>query len=302
MKTDKVGFVLEKWNSFSKNIQFMYELDQESKSSILDVLLNRNGNNIEMTVYRKPTNSNIYLNRKSFAHDTWKRGTLRTLIKHAYLICSNKKYHEEELNHIKFDFENRNNFPKWVMFQLLNEARMNSLNNLPNTEKAGTNDMKSHRLVVPHTSRKDNKLIKSMQSNLKWLLPENVTTRSAYTGTKLSSKFTRTKDETLKEHQHDIVCYAECPENNCTENYTGETGRHLIELVNGRNGRDAKSHIFKHAVEKNHKPPLIEKFRVIGRRYNNITFKKKIAESLLIKEVRLSLNIHGKSVPLKLFN
>ena len=51
-----------------------------------------------------------------------------------------------------------------------------------------------------------NRLIKFMQNNLEQLQAENVTTRSAYTGTELSSKFTRTKDETLKEHQHDILC------------------------------------------------------------------------------------------------
>ena len=70
-----------------------------------------------------------------------------------------------------------------------------------------------------------------MQNNLKWLLPENVSTRSSYTRTRLSSKFTRTKYQTLKDHQHDTVYYAECPENNCTKNYTGETRRHLIERV-----------------------------------------------------------------------
>ena len=32
------------------------------------------------------------------------------------------------------------------------------------------------------------------------------------------------------------------------------------------------------------------------------TWKRKIAKSLLIKEQRLTLNIHNKSVPLKLFN
>ena len=104
---------------------------------------------------------------------------------------------------------------------------MDLLNNFPTTEKADTNDMKSHLLVGPYAGQEGNKLIKSMQNNLKWLLPENVATCSAYTGTKISSKFTRTKDEALKEHQHYIVYYAECPENNCTKKYSGETGRRL---------------------------------------------------------------------------
>ena len=37
------------------------------------------------------------------------------------------------------------------------------------------------------------------------VLPENVTTRVTYSGTRLSSKFTKIKDKTVKEHQHNIV-------------------------------------------------------------------------------------------------
>ena len=40
----------------------------------------------------------------SHLHLTHERGTLRTLIKSAYLICSNEKYLEEQLNHMKFVF------------------------------------------------------------------------------------------------------------------------------------------------------------------------------------------------------
>ena len=89
-------------------------------------------------------------------------------------------------------------------------------------------------------------MLKFIQNNLKWLLSENVATRFAYTGTKISSKVTRTKDETLKERQHDIVYYSECPGNNYNE-----TGRRLVERVIDPNERDTKSHIYKHAVEKN---------------------------------------------------
>ena len=70
-----------------------------------------------------------------------------------------------------------------------------------------------------------------MQNSLKLLLPENISTRSEYDGTKLSSKFTRTKDQTLKEHQHGKVYYAECPGNTCTENYTGEMGHCSVDLT-----------------------------------------------------------------------
>ena len=44
------------------------------------------------------------------------------------------------------------------------------------------------------------------------MFPENVTTRVTYSGTRLSSKFTKVKGN-VKEHQHDIVYYVKCPEN-----------------------------------------------------------------------------------------
>ena len=57
---------------------------------------------IETTVYRKPTDSNMFLKRRTFAPDAWKWGPLRTLIKHAYFVSSNEIYLEQVLNHLKF--------------------------------------------------------------------------------------------------------------------------------------------------------------------------------------------------------
>ena len=37
------------------------------------------------------------------------------------------------------------------------------------------------------------------------MLPENITTRVTYSGNGLDSKFTKIKDKTVKEHQHDII-------------------------------------------------------------------------------------------------
>ena len=47
---------------------------------------------IETTVYRKPTNSEIYLNWKSYLPCSWKCGTLKTIIRRAYLIFSTPDY------------------------------------------------------------------------------------------------------------------------------------------------------------------------------------------------------------------
>ena len=66
----------------------------------------------------------------------------------------------------------------------------------------------------------------------------NVKTCTAYCGTKLCSKF-QSKDQTKKDHQYNVVYYAKCPEEQFTEDYTGETGRCLIERVKDHSGKDS---------------------------------------------------------------
>ena len=52
------------------------EVEHNNKPPLLDVLLIENTNNIDTTVYTKPTNTNIYLNWNLHAPSTWRRGTL----------------------------------------------------------------------------------------------------------------------------------------------------------------------------------------------------------------------------------
>ena len=269
----------------------------------MDILLIRNGNFIKTKVYRKPTNNDIYLNGKSFAPNTWKRSTLRTLIKRAHLIFSTEKDLVDELKHLEYVFEKYNNFPKWVIDQLLSEGQSED-SNIRSSIQENQNDVNKtlHILALSYAGSKGEKLIKSMKNSLKCVLPENVTTRVAYSQTRLSSKFTNMKAKTLKEHHNDIVYFVKCSESQCSEDYTGQTARRLSERVLDHNGRDAKYHLVKHAIKKCHKYSKIEDFNIIGKSYRNNTFKRKVAESLLIKYIRPTLNTHEKSVREILFN
>ena len=44
----------------------------------------------------------------------------------------------------------------------------------------------------------------------------------------------------------------------------GETGRRMSERVIDHNGRDKNSHIFKHSVEREHRPPSLQEFSILG--------------------------------------
>ena len=168
------------------------------------MLLIKKGNNIITTVYCKATTNDIYRNWKSFAPSTWKRGRLKTLVDRACLICSNIALRKKEMTHLKKVFHEKNDYPKWVINQVLNEVEEKhhtSVNNISEEwQVSPVTDLKCHLLVI-----------KSMKKRLKTLLPDNVKTDVAFQGKQLSSCF-NIKDKTKFPHKHDLVYHAECPE------------------------------------------------------------------------------------------
>lgn len=60
---EKVQFILNKLKSFHPNIQFAFELEKNNTTEFLNILIAGIDNNqMETRVYRKETNTNIYIN------------------------------------------------------------------------------------------------------------------------------------------------------------------------------------------------------------------------------------------------
>ena len=108
------------------------------------------------------------------------------------------------------------------------------------------------------------------------------------------------KDRTKFEHKHDVIYFGKRPEQNCTDNYLGESARRISKGIIDHGGQDKKSHHF--AVVNEHRNASYDDFKIIGSGFRNSTFKRKVAEAILIKELRPILNIQEKLVELKLFN
>ena len=66
VKIGSIEYIRSVLSSFHINIQFTYEVESNTKFSFLDVLLKRNDKNITTTVYRKESNSDVYLHWDSF--------------------------------------------------------------------------------------------------------------------------------------------------------------------------------------------------------------------------------------------
>ena len=201
-------------------------------------------------------------------------------------------------------FHNFNSYPHWFITKVISEVQ-NDFNKqiVPSTlhiepTDSENNNISKPMMILPYAGEKRCTLIKSLKKNLERVLPVNIQARIVYTGTKLSSHLRNIKDPTPFEEQHDIVYHSFCSAENCNENYIGESARRLDKRIKDHNGRDRNSHLFKHSVESRHDPVLENDFRIIEKDYRNNTSRRKIAEALFIRKMKLSLNIQVKSVKL----
>ena len=148
VKPDAIDLVLSVLNSFHENNSFTYEQEINGRISFLCILILRNGNSFETTVHRKSTHNDIYLHWESFAPNTWKRGTLRTLVLRAHAICSTKELLDQEINHLKHVFVAFNGYRKWIVLEVLNrvETHLSTTSSTKNQQP----DTHTHLLVLPY--------------------------------------------------------------------------------------------------------------------------------------------------------
>ena len=80
IKLTSINKVIETLNSYHTNIKFTIEIETENKISFLDVLLILNNSLISTKVYRKNTNTDIYINWKSFSPNNRIWETIKALV------------------------------------------------------------------------------------------------------------------------------------------------------------------------------------------------------------------------------
>ena len=314
----KIVDLINALNSFHPNIKFTHEIESDNHISFLDIKVIKNNNgSISRGVFRKNTDTNIYLHWKSFAPDIWKIGTLKGLFRRAFLICSEDVYLKKEIKHLKFVFTKINKYPPQIVEKILNDVRIkfnneNSSINTNQTIENSSNDSNqaienSHSLISPYITLPfmgniGHNLIITFKNYLRNTLPDNVKPLFTYKGTKLASFF-RIKDKIKWEHESNLVYHYACnfsDNNNCNNpsEYIGETNVRIE--TRSRQHLKKSSAIYDHLMEQNHEADN-SNFKILARGYNKYR-DRKIAEALFIKDMKPSLNRQVKSHTLLLFN
>ena len=202
IKEESIEYILSKLNGYHDNIEFTYEIENDSKLPFLDVLVIRKDYEVETKVYRKSTNNDIYLHWHSFSPTTWKRGTLQTFVSRAFRVCSNDKHLENEIKYLKKVFRDISGYPNWVIEQTIEKVK-NQNEMTRSTQVITKTEENEHLLMLPYKGKVGETTLKSLRNTLKSVIPVNNTCKIIYIGTKLASKF-NIKDEICKKHKHDL--------------------------------------------------------------------------------------------------
>ena len=152
IKEESIEHVLSKLNSYHDNIEFTYDMEIDGKLGFIDVIVIRKDYEVETRVYRKSTNSDIYLHWQPFFPTTWKRGTLQTLVSRAFKVCSNDQHLQKEIKHLKKVFRDINRYPNWIIEQT-NEKVKNQNEMTRSTPLTTNTEENKHLLLLPYKGK-----------------------------------------------------------------------------------------------------------------------------------------------------
>ena len=213
---------------------------------------------------------------------------------------SNNQHLQNEIEHLKKVFRDINGYPNWIIEQAIEKVK-NQNEMTRSTQVTANIEENEHLLMLPYKGKVGETTLKSLRNTLKSVIPANNTCKIIYTGAKLALKF-NIKGKISKEHKHDLICKAQCPDLNCDETYIGEIGRRLSERIIDHSGCHLYEHLYEHAEKTGHENVNIDHFEILSNGCKNNKFRRKLAEALHIKHEIPTLNVQKQSVPLKLFN
>ena len=301
-------------NNFHNSIKFTHEIENNDEIAFLDVkILRKSDETFETDVYRKKTDSSVYLNWNSFSPKNWKIGTLKGLARRAHLICSNEVLVKKELKFLKYVFTKLNGYPSKVVYKTFREVNkkieeertfnVNSYQNEPIREQGNNQSDDNKTEVTPHIclpyfGEQGENLLNKFKGQLRSILPNEVKPRFIYQGTKLGSFF-NCKDRVSREHRSDLV-YGFKPGQSDKIDYVGETNVRFGVRIHEHGVTDKRSAIYRDSNISNYEVSDND-FLILEGNYKNTT-SRKIAESLYINEIKPFLNAQVKSYKLKLFN
>ena len=244
--------MLQFLNSIDQHIKFTIEQpNREGGIPFLDTFPKPQGEGIAVSVYRKSTHTDRYLDFNSSHPISAKRAVVRALMDRAENVCSDPDILAKEMEHLNRVLH-YNNYPQWLINKWGKSDKQDPIIH-PET---GVEIQKCFYISVPYYLG----LSESYKKIFKYT-PIQVCFKGVNT---LKSLLMHPKDKISTNQKKDIVYHWECQADGCNSSYIGETSRALGERVR-EHSKSTASAILKHCKDFHHPLPSISDFSIIDK-------------------------------------
>ncbi len=235
--------LLSHLNGVRPSIRFTVEVERDGRLPFLDTLLQRrNDGSLDVTVYRKPTHTDRYLDFKSHHPSHVKRGLVRCLYDRARSITTRQDNLKKKEFHLA-EVLKQNGYPStFVCSSSIPSRRDVEITEAPLPEEGRRPPL----VMLPHTE--------GVSEDIRWVCRKFGLKDVFRSGLSSRSMLTRVKDTLAMEKRSKVVYQIPC---SCGKKYIGETVRRLETRM--KEHRDAcqkgtleKSALAEHAWENRH--------------------------------------------------
>jgi predicted GIY-YIG superfamily endonuclease len=258
-------------NNINPKIQFTYEKEAENGLPFLDCLIKIENGKVTTTVFRKPTNTDAYLNARCHHNPQVKRGIVKTLMLRAKKLCSTREKLSEE----------RTRVHKALMLNGYSSKMITSVGTTEGKQKQKTENSTQTvigTLRIPHITGVTNKIQRIMRKH-------NIKTTTTVNNT-LYKQLVRKKPEETQMDKSNVVYQIKCKD--CDKSYIGETKRPLKRRITEhkraiKQQRTDNSEIAQHVWYENHQQNIENPVIIASERR---TKARKIKEAILTKQFK----------------
>ena len=282
-------------------LTFTIEKSQEDKMPFLDVLIQRENNGFNTTVYTKPTNIGRCLNARGECPETYKRSVVSAYVNRALTHCSTWRQTHAELDRIRQLLTN-NGYREEMVENCIRSKMDKFQEDETNSHEEEVRKIPLYYRMNYGTKFKDESQVFRgiIQRGVSTINPEEKLDLRIYCRpNQMASLVMRncTAPPKEKETRTNIVYKFICPERNCESSETSYIGLTRTTLRRRMQYHRNQGAIFQHYTEKHDKRPtvkeLLESTDIIGQ--ESTTRRLMIAEAVSIKLQKPTLNVQTAS-------
>ena len=215
------GF-LQHINSVDPAIRFTVEDNEDDGSTpFLDTIVKPEvDGSLSITVYRKPTHTDQYLQWDSHHHLSAKFSVIQILSHRASTMCSNPELLQKEKEHLRKALTNCK-YPKWALDKVdkrLNRSSRQVNDGGNNNAQSANHDVqnKGH-IVIPYTQ--------GLCESIKKICGRYGIQTHFKGGRTIKNLLVSPKDKDPMVNQRDAIYWYQCGDLGCDDEYIGETSR-----------------------------------------------------------------------------